>query len=832
MTKVKRDKSVLKFSSAAVVLLMLMAAALLLSSLPATHATAVPPQISVGSGTGFWHTNGSQIVDANGQPVRITGINWFGMETSTFVPHGLWARNWADMLDQVKSLGYNTLRLPFCNQAFDPGSTPNSIDFNRNPDLAGLNSLQILDKIVERAGEIGLRIFLDRHRPDSGSQSALWYTSQFSEQRWIDDWRMLAQRYRNNPTVVGADLHNEPHGPACWGCGDTATDWRLAAERAGNAILQVNPDWLIIVEGVDCFQNDCTWWGGQLKGATSFPVRLSVPNKLVYSPHEYATSVFVQPWFNDPSFPNNLGPIWEKNWGFLRTQNIAPVLVGEFGSRLQDQRDRQWLPLLLDYMGQGVTGMGFTFWTLNPNSGDTGGILNDDWTTVDNNKHSFLAPFLLGPFPPVGSGPDFTLSASPASVNVNRGASVTTTINITRGGGFTGSVAFSASGLPTGVTASFNPSSTSANSTTLTLSASTNAPAGTTMINVTGAGGGLTRSTVIGLVVNSAPDFSLARNPSSLTINRGASGTSSITITRTGGFTSSVAFSASGLPAGVTASFNPSSTTGNSSTLTLTASSTATTGQSTVTVTGAGGGLTRTTTISLTVNAPVPDFSLSVSPASLTLTQGTAGTRSINIARVNGFTSSVSLSASGLPSGVTASFNPTSTAGNSSTLTLTASATASTGMATVTVTGAGGGLTRTVAISLSVSSAGGGNGGVTVTPVINASGPWFNEEAIRLDNTGVLTALSITIVIQRTTGVGFNGQYNTVGGQISQSSSSTTTTITYQFTLAAGQTIGVGTNRLFAAQTGGGGTVHPTAGDTFTITYTVGGQAFSQSGHF
>ena len=53
--------------------------------------------------------------------------------------------------------------------------------------------------------------------------------------------------------VIGADLHNEPHAPACWGCGDKALDWRLAAERAGNAILAVNPNWLIFVEGVNCY---------------------------------------------------------------------------------------------------------------------------------------------------------------------------------------------------------------------------------------------------------------------------------------------------------------------------------------------------------------------------------------------------------------------------------------------------------------------------------------------------------------------------------------------------------------------------------------------------
>src|SRR5215468_2855793 len=101
-----------------------------------------------------------------------------------------------------------------------------------------------------------------------------------------------------------------------------------------------------------------------------------------------------------------------------------------------------------------------------------------------------------------------------------------------------------------------------------------------------------------------APNFALSANPSSLTINLGASGTSAITITRGGGFTGAVALSAGGLPAGVTATFNPASATGTSSVLTLTASSAATVGAATVTVTGAGGGLTRTATISLTVNQP------------------------------------------------------------------------------------------------------------------------------------------------------------------------------------------------------------------------------------
>jgi endoglucanase len=350
------------------------------------------------AGTGYWHTSGNQILDSNNQPVRIAGINWFGFETANYVVHGLWTRNYQDMLNQIKSLGYNTIRLPYSNQLFDAGSTPNSIDFSKNPDLQGLTGLQIMDKIIGYASQIGLRIILDRHRPDSGSQSALWYTSTYPESRWISDWQMLANRYKGNPMVVGADLHNEPHAPACWGCGDTTVDWRLAAERAGNAILSVNPNWLIFVEGVDCYSaggqasGDCYWWGGNLEGAATYPVQLNVPDRLVYSAHDYPSSVYPQSWFSDPNYPNNLPSIWDTHWGYLYKNNVAPVWLGEFGTKLQSTSDQQWLSTLVNYLGKGASGMNWTFWCWNPNSGDTGGILNDDWTTVNQAKQNYLNP--------------------------------------------------------------------------------------------------------------------------------------------------------------------------------------------------------------------------------------------------------------------------------------------------------------------------------------------------------------------------------------------------------------------------------------------------------
>jgi hypothetical protein len=115
--------------------------------------------------------------------------------------------------------------------------------------------------------------------------------------------------------------------------------------------------------------------------------------------------------------------------------------------------------------------------------------------------------------------------------------------------------------------------------------------------------------------------------------------------------------------------------------------------------------------------------------------------------------------------------------------------------------------------------------------VVAANGGFFNELQVKFNNTAAITALTVTITVQRTTGVSFSGQYNTIGG-ITQTNSSTATAITYTFTLGAGQTIGVGTNRLFAAQSSGTGSVHPTSGDTFVVTYTTGGASFTQRGNF
>jgi len=488
-------------------------------------AANAAPAADAAAGAGYWHTSGRDILDANNQPVRIAGVNWFGFETSNDVVHGLWSRDYKSMMDQMKSLGYNTIRLPYSDDILKSGTMPNSINFYQmNTDLQGLTSLQVMDKIVNYAGSIGLKVILDRHRPDASQQTALWYTSSVPESTWINDLKALATRYQGNSAVVGIDLHNEPHDPACWGCGDVTIDWRLAAERAGNAVLGVNPHLLIFVEGVQTFNGSSYWWGGNLQGAAQYPVQLSVPNQLVYSAHDYATSVASQPWFTDPSFPSNMAGVWDKNWGYLFNSNTAPVWVGEFGTTLSSSIDQTWLKTLVSYLrptsAAGADSYQWTFWSWNPDSGDTGGILKDDWQSVDTVKDGYLASIKAPSFGGGGGNGDTTPPSAPAnlaattttatSVSLSWGAS-TDNVGVTGYNVYRGGVLAAASSGTTFTDSGLNPG-TAYTYTVKAYDAAGNLSSASAPVTVTTQGGGTNSGCTISYVVTTQWDNGFIAN--------------------------------------------------------------------------------------------------------------------------------------------------------------------------------------------------------------------------------------------------------------------------------------------------------------------------------
>ncbi|HEU5483412.1 MAG TPA: glycoside hydrolase family 5 protein, partial [Microlunatus sp.] len=366
--------------------------ALVVAVLVGVGALMSGPAAAAPGEPGWLHTSGSTILTEDDRPYVIRAVAWFGMETPNCAPHGLWQIGLDEGLAQIAGFGFTTVRLPVSNECLHSTATT-GVDAQANPDLVGLSPLELMDQVVDRARAHGLSVILDRHRPSSASQSALWFTDSVSESDWIADWQLLVRRYVDDPTVIGVDLHNEPHGEACWGCGDPRRDWAAAATRAGNAVLEENPRLLVIVEGVE-HQGDgtATWWGGGLSDVREHPIELAVPHRVVYSPHDYPASIHPQPWFADPAYPDNLEQQWRRSWGYLVEDGIAPVLLGEFGTRHETESDRQWLSGLVDYLAE--NDISFAYWSFNPNSGDTGGLVLDDWRTPEQAKLDALRPLL------------------------------------------------------------------------------------------------------------------------------------------------------------------------------------------------------------------------------------------------------------------------------------------------------------------------------------------------------------------------------------------------------------------------------------------------------
>ncbi len=337
-------------------------------------------------------TQGSDILDSAGDPVQLKGVTWFGLDTPACAPQGLWSQSLDTVLDEIAGAGFTMLRLPWSNDCVETGS-PSGIDTSANPDLQGVSTLELMDAVVDGAAERDLRVVLVHQRAVGDEIQELWYTSSYPDEQWLQDWLTVAQRYADHPAVVGADLHNEPHGPACWGCGEPAIDWHAAATRAGNAILEVAPTWLVMVAGVQTAQGgEASWWGSELSDVPTRPVELSTPGRLVYTAHDWPVSVAKQTWFSDPAYPANLPAVWEAKWAFLTTQDVAPVVLSGFGSPYATEVDQQWLDTLVQFVGDRELSFSYWAWNAEPDSGN--GLVQQDWTTPNPGPREAIAPLL------------------------------------------------------------------------------------------------------------------------------------------------------------------------------------------------------------------------------------------------------------------------------------------------------------------------------------------------------------------------------------------------------------------------------------------------------
>lgn len=328
---------------------------------------------------GFLSTRGSQIVDNTGNPVRIAAAAWQGTEgTAGAAFHGLWGTNYKVILDSVKADGFNCLRIGWSNVNLDvqPSNTPSqgTIDFAKNAELVGKTTRQIFQAVVAYCKVIGLKVIFDHHdnEGNGGQQpNGLWFDlgpgsngtdgvvpGTVTNARFISDWVRFAQDYVGNDTVIGWDLDNEPLSAACqWDGSGSPTDIHKMFVDTGNALQAVHPGPLIICEAPITFGQGGVY-GHDLRPVKTLPVVLNVPNKVVYSIHEYPNDIGGSPLpDNGPAHIADL----MKLWGWLYTQDVAPVWVGELGGIFTKPDVVTWANTFFPFLnGQASGGPTFT----------------------------------------------------------------------------------------------------------------------------------------------------------------------------------------------------------------------------------------------------------------------------------------------------------------------------------------------------------------------------------------------------------------------------------------------------------------------------------------
>ena len=438
------------------------AACLLATGLALTGAPAV-------QAAGYFAQAG-KIYDPYGQELQVRGISHFGFSGTILQPQYLWQMGWKEQIAQIKALGFNAVRVPYSPATLYTTTPVNQLGYldpNKNADLIGKTPLQVLDLWMAEADRQGLYVMLDMHSVVKSRLYPTWFVDNPADFPLVwngkaytpDDWRrdlvFVAKRYARLPHFFAIDLYNEPNGKVRWAAGDKnmtnpAYYWKPAAESAAAAVLAANPNLLIFVQGIngnwDGIENSniAMNYGEDLQPQAYQP--LAIPaSKLVLSPHTYGPDVFVKSSFSAANFPANLAPQWEVLFGKLSPKH--PVIIGEWGGRYgtANAKDVAWQNALVDYLiAKGIRSS--FYWSYTPNSGDTGGIL-DDALNVRQDKMLLLRRLWAAKAPAITPP---TGSSTGSTTGTPTGSSTGSTTGTTAGTGTTNSTGGAVVGSSTG----------------------------------------------------------------------------------------------------------------------------------------------------------------------------------------------------------------------------------------------------------------------------------------------------------------------------------------------------------------------------------------------
>lgn len=331
---------------------------------------------------------GRDIVDAEGTTVTLRSVNWYGASDVQFVPMGLDKRHRDDISRLIRRMGFNSVRLPYSDELLYKNPRIANHLLTANQDLMGSSALDVFLAVIKSLTDSGVYVIPNNHITQAtwccGANlcDASWKNDHLgplcrvkqTETSWIMNWRRLMQPLAGNEFVIGADLRNEVRG--LWGTMHWSA-WAAAAERAAEALLEINPAWLMFVEGVSS--------ANHLMGARDRPVRLSVPGRVVYEAHVYSWSGWGELSPYSRRTYNSFAESMRKNWAYLLEEDIAPVWIGEFGTPDWPQKgDLNYWQHLMQFLGEVDTSWGY--WAINPrkpvdHEWETYGLVKDDWET-------------------------------------------------------------------------------------------------------------------------------------------------------------------------------------------------------------------------------------------------------------------------------------------------------------------------------------------------------------------------------------------------------------------------------------------------------------------
>jgi endoglucanase len=290
--------------------------------------------------------------------VRLTSVNWYGFDQKEFVAGGLDHAPLDAIIRQIEAIGVNSVRLPWANETIEHNPRVADYAVKANPHFRGKRALDVMDAVIAALARAHIMVILDNHvsRADwccsETDGNGLWYNGEYPEAKWLADWQTIVRRFQHQPWVIGADLRNELRSGAQWGGSDPKLDWHAAAERGGNAILGVNAKLLIMVEGPE-YSTDLTGFG-------KLPVVLKVSDRVVYSPHAYASAEHRFQSYDE------LRQAYDARAGYLlQSEPAVPLWVGEFGScqTLDCGDNSQWLRWFVRYLEE--KNLGWSYWPLN-----------------------------------------------------------------------------------------------------------------------------------------------------------------------------------------------------------------------------------------------------------------------------------------------------------------------------------------------------------------------------------------------------------------------------------------------------------------------------------